>query len=482
MTHIIDAHTHIFNVGFLPVEGILLTRGVSKRHAAALTDFFLNRLERDLPNLSFAPDPLISLVNEELRSGRGRIGFAPDSFFTRFVDAVPDDALAALRHVLTQDLENSFSAVTRAETMSFRFTSAPRIDDDMRRRLDQLLREADTVAGPVETGGAEKKLLSKGVGSIIKWLCLLIQHERRILEAFRFAWDLDSSFAAHIHFMMDMKNHYPGRPPEYDFERDQIPRMEAVASASPLHLFQFVAFDPFRDNSLEIVRNAIETRGFIGVKFYPPNGYKALGNEAEDIVNGPAPAEVDARNMRFFEWCVETDTPVFTHCTPEGMEARPNETGVFSDPKIWRELLEKPGLEKLRICFGHAGGEEGWTAPLSGNGQSGWSNTYASTVVELCNSYENVYCDFGYFDGILNGKSDQFAARLEWAIKGSPGFARKCCYGSDWHLMTVDRNHREYAAEFARLLRENATLRPVLDSFMRANVLSYLKQKSSTTG
>lgn len=481
MTNIIDAHTHVFNLGFLPVEGILLTRGVSPRHAAALTDFFINRLERDLDTLNLAPDPLISFVNEEIRSGSGRIGLAPDSFFTRFVDAVPDAALAALREVLTPELEASFSAVTRAETMSFRSTSTPRIDDDLRRRLDQLLRETDSVAGPVETGGAEAKLLSKGIGSIVKWLCLLIQHEMRIVEAFRFAWDLDSSFAGHVHFMMDMKNHYPGRPPEYDFVLEQIPRMEAVASASPIHLFQFVAFDPFRENSLQIVRNAVEARGFTGVKFYPPNGYKALGNKVEDIVNGPPPTKVNARNMRFFEWCVKTDTPVFTHCTPEGMEARPKVTGVFSDPKIWRELLEKPGMENLRICFGHAGGEDGWTAPLSGDGQSGWSDTYASTVVELCNSYRNVYCDFGYFDGILNGESDRFAARLEWAIKGSPGLAKKCCYGSDWHLMTVDRRHREYAAEFARLLRENATLRPIVDGFMRANVLAFLKQKSSTT-
>ncbi len=478
MTTIVDGHTHIFNLGFLPVEGVLLTRGVSPRHAAVLTDFFINRLERTRQDRSFAPDPLISLVSEELRAGRGRMNVAADDFFTRFANAVPDEALYAFVDLLTPELEQSISPRVRAETMQFRLAAPPALEDPLRRRLDLLLREADARAGPIETGGADEKLLSKGVGSIVKWLCLLIQHESRILEAFPDAWDLDSAIAGQVHMMMDMKNHYPGRPPEYDFETEQIDRMEAAASEAEIPLYGFVAFDPFRPNSLDIVRNAVEKRGFTGVKFYPPNGYKAAGNLPQDIVNGPPPEEVDARNMRFFQWCVESDTPVFTHCTPEGMESRPNVTGVFSDPWIWRELLRKPGMEKLRLCFGHAGGEKGWTASISGDGQSGWRDTYAATVVELCATYENVFCDFGYFDGILNGKADLFAARLEWVIRASPEFAKKCCYGTDWHLMTVDRRHREYAAEFARLLRENVTLQPISDGFLRGNVLRYLKAET----
>lgn len=475
MTLIFDGHTHIFNLGFLPVEGVLLTRGITPRHAGALTDFFINRLERTRTDLSFAPDPLILLVNNELRAGRGRVSLAPDDFFTRFANAVPDDALRAVSGVLTSELEQSISPRTRAEAMQFRLVAPPSADDPLRRRLDLLLREADSQAGPIETGGADEHLLSKGIGSIVKWLCLLIQHESRILEAFLEAWDLDSSFAGHVHLMMDMKNHYPGRPPVYDFETEQIDRMQAVASRARIPLYGFVAFDPFRPNSLDIVKNAIEQREFTGVKFYPPNGYKAIGNLPEDIVNGPTPADVDARNMKFFEWCVQTDTPVFTHCTPEGMESRPNCTGVFSHPKIWKTLLQTPGMEKLRLCFGHAGGEKGWTAKISGNGQSVWGDTYAATVVELCNTYENVFCDFGYFDGIINGKADLFAARLEWVIKATPGFAKKCCYGTDWHLMTVDRRHREYAAGFATLLTDNATLQKMADGFLRANALSYLK-------
>lgn len=478
MTPLIDAHTHIFNVGFLPVEGILLTRGLKPAHAAALTDFFINRLERTRPDFSLAADPLIALVNEELRSGRDRPAFAQDDYFTRFANAVPREALEALSGALTLELEQSISPRTRAETMHFRLTTAPDAEDALRRRLDLLLREAGSQAGGIETGGSDERLLAGGPASIVKWLSLLIQHESRLLEAFPSAWDLDSSFAGQVHFMMDMRNHYPGRPPEYDFETEQIDRMEAVASRATIPLYGFVAFDPFRSNSLEIVRNAVEKRGFTGVKFYPPNGYKAIGNLPADILNGPPPAEVDARNLKFFEWCVTSDTPVFTHCTPEGMESRPNCTGRFSDPKIWRALLQMPGMEKLRICFGHAGGQAGWAARINGNGQAGWKDTYAETVVELCNRYDNVFCDFGYFDGILSGEAGHVAARLEWVIKATPGFAHKCCYGTDWHLMTVDRRHREYAAEFAALLRENPTLQPISDNFLRANVLRYLKQGS----
>lgn len=46
---IADAHTHVFNAGFLPIEGILMSRGVQQEVARAITDFIENRVERDWP-------------------------------------------------------------------------------------------------------------------------------------------------------------------------------------------------------------------------------------------------------------------------------------------------------------------------------------------------------------------------------------------------------------------------------------------------
>src|SRR5439155_8085338 len=136
--------------------------------------------------------------------------------------------------------------------------------------------------------------------------------------------------------------HYPGRPPVYrQLVRDQFPRMLAAAAQSPIKMTGFVAFDPFRPDCLEVVKGGI-AMGFAGVKFYPPNGYRPIGNSDADIVQYPgAPvkltgAKVDAANKAFFQWCIAGDIPIFTHCTSGGMESRPGETGVFSDAKGWK--------------------------------------------------------------------------------------------------------------------------------------------------
>jgi predicted TIM-barrel fold metal-dependent hydrolase len=458
-----DLHTHVFNVGFLPIEGFLRVHGVPDWLAAVVTEVFEQLLERDTPkdlSRDMRGDDdgrtrFMKMLAQELTDPEEPIAFDAPDFFARLATAVPRSDIDALSTVLKSiDVEARISPSVRDHSA---VRMAARVNDDrdeLRRRLDLILREADKLAAPIEGEDSHRGtgLFNDSVGGTIKWLAMLVQHEARIAAAFADYWSRKPKFDFRVHHMMDMRLHYDGRPPVYDFEKHQLPRMIELAKTATPRLVGFVAFDPFRDEWERII-DAARAGRLAGVKFYPPNGFRPIDNKHGDIVNGPSPAEVNRRNLQFFHKCVAENIPVFTHCTPTGVESRPKETGSFSNPRHWRVVLETKGLESLRLCFGHAGGQEGWLAPDTAHGNSVWANSYAAEVVDLCGKFENVYCDFGMFDGLLDGGAPYFRDRLKAAIKRFPGkFALRCCYGTDWHLVSRKKHAKDYVRRFESIL------------------------------
>ena len=87
----------------------------------------------------------------------------------------------------------------------------------------------------------------------------------------------------YLHLMMDVDHFFNSNEMElkytstYDFPSRQIDNFEKI-NIKYANLIGFVAFNPARENSLEIVKNAIEKRGFKGIKFYPPLGYRAYND------------------------------------------------------------------------------------------------------------------------------------------------------------------------------------------------------------
>jgi predicted TIM-barrel fold metal-dependent hydrolase len=404
------------------------------------------------------------------------VALIEDNYFSRFAAAVPRDQMETLRDVLTPELDGpEISPETKESAEKHAGAFGLTDDADLRRRLDHLLREADRYAGPIEPGEEQPAgLLGLSPTGLVKWLSMLVQHESRFAEVFPTVWKPQPEFAAQVHLMMDMEHHYQGRKPEYDFATEQHRRMREATQYSTTKLIGFTAFDPFREDSLDIVKTAINN-GFTGVKFYPPNGYRPIDNTQDDIGDQPPAAQVNERNLEFFHWCVEKDVPVFAHCTPSGMESRKG-AGELSNPAKWRTVLEIDGLAKLRLCLGHAGGQDGWMAGFDAEGEEAWKKSFASEALKLSDKYPNVYLDFGYFDGILEDGGPAFTARLEWALAEYPDtFAAKCCYGTDWHLMVIKSHAPEYASRFLDCLENGKTLSPHIDAICFENAARFLK-------
>jgi hypothetical protein len=246
----------------------------------------------------------------------------------------------------------------------------------------------------------------------------------------------------------------------------------------------FVAWDPFRSNALRIVEDAL-ARGCRGVKFYPSNGFRPIGNLPSDIdadmEDPPTADEVNRRNLELYDHCVRHGAPIFAHCAPGDLEAK-RCYDRFADPKLWRVVLEyqlgeRRPFETLRLCFAHAGGADAWALPE--NQEDVFRKSYAGTVHALCSDgrFPNLYADFGMFTPVLdNEKRNNLRSRLERLLIGADGrptpFASRIVYGSDWSMLYRRQGHERYLFRFREVF--SGRLAPLADGFFRNNALRYL--------
>src|SRR6185436_3531182 len=263
------------------------------------------------------------------------------------------------------------------------------------------------------------------VQGFLRWVWLMTEPEDTIAETL---CSLNSECGLFIHHMMDMQKWYPPGGPVYKVASTQQVRMRDLEKSANGRLLGFVAFDPRRGaDGLRIVKSALQS-GAIGVKVYPPNGYKPIGNEE---------AKIDGAMASLFDYCEDQQVPILTHCTPSGFEAQPFVSGCNADPEYWRPVFRK--WESLRVCFGHGGGESGW---VGGTKRSKCDRKdqplppFARTVAELC-QYPNVYCELAFFGGLKHqAVRDALAVTLRDWTQPDAGriLRRKICYGTDWHM------------------------------------------------
>jgi predicted TIM-barrel fold metal-dependent hydrolase len=446
----IDMHTHVFNLHYFPVQGILddsglidlpcwLARALAKAALAITEDDPL--LDDGQPRAAAMP---VSMSAEAVEDAI--VNF--DRYVGRAAQRIPSwllkdpDILEALRR----------SGAERGKAFSVR-------DADMEdkgfvlRCLIDLARKY--LVGPVRA---------------IEWLIAVVtQRERDIAALLRKSYPDVEYF---VHHMMALDSFYPGPPPTYAFAPRQIARMRNLDRLFGDKLITFVAWDPFVDDGLDIVKDAIEKKGCRGIKVYPPSGYRPIGNVDDGFVphpDGPSAAVLDRRNQALFAYCVESDTPVFTHCTRKGFEARDG-YGANSDPDYWRRVLESDGMRDLRLCLGHAGGTE-WFAD-----DAAFADSFPKGVYDLCTDprFPNVYCEVGILDEVNSDVGFAlFQNRLVKLIGGRTQFADRIMYGSDWHFLYMNSEHLDFFRNYERLFQD-AKLAPHAVNFFRDNSVRYL--------
>lgn len=511
---IIDMHTHLFNANYLPLEEIFISRGIPKRLSKKLAKLVAvlakgSRLRHELSStrgLDVLLDPLLK-SNINFLSGREKIEGYVGAFSTAIEDmvisqlclemdgitdtfeeigAVEDSEIHALLLELDREFGDTESAATLGLTgeggfvgVSVKFSPFTGVVDKtifsgLRKMLNRFVIKVSSFV--------------EGAGDFLDFVITMTGSEVRLLNRLeRYYADNNVKFIL-VHYMMDMA--YPfGGAVEYDFYKEQLPKMTALEKYSNGSLIGFSAFDPVRcieqglsdENIILLIKKSL-SYGKVGFKFYPPMGYRAANN-----VNQPKLEHVvDV----FFDYCAANRVPVFTHCTPEGFEQSPGESGSNSHPKYWEACLRKPGRENLVLCFGHAGGGtrkvnnkvvQGW---LSGAAdEEGWDDedNYARWVVRLCREYKNVYCEIAYMHEIIGhgGNSSKFKERLiiefSRAVDSEHPYALadKIMYGSDWHMPSMINDIDDYIMDVLRIFNDDELVMHKV-AFFAGNAINYL--------
>lgn len=500
---IIDLHTHVFNANYVPLNEILVSKNIPKRLAKLLSRLILQLTAKSRME---APDYLSS---KSIFSAEELFDTATDLFVYGLIDSFsfsqnekksPDGVLDNSMAVFDSPLHDIITKI------DYEFG-----DQSSRDELDRekFLNKMSAVANKDALGfdralyglfGSVRKMLKRFLrkclkyveeaGDMLDFLLTMMRSEKSIFRRLSSYYDKYDIRYLLVHHMMDMDHPFGGRS-KFEFYTKQIPRMRALERFSSGTLLGFSAFDPIRfveSDSSNLKESIEESMHYslihekAGFKFYPPMGYKAAGNEPENKLE----LVVDI----FFDYCLEHDIPVFTHCTPAGFEVVKGESGSNSHPKFWAEALRKnPKRKDLRICFGHSGGG---TATHKGRSVYGWmaknddqwmdEDNYTRQVIELCRQYPNVYCEVAYLDEIIHSDSkkqtfiDRFAEEYSKDTSSNRpyNFQDKVMYGSDWHMPSMVNDIDTYLGIFMEIFK-SPPLNGHMKGFFYQNALEYLQ-------
>lgn len=454
---IIDIHTHIFNLNSLPLRGILQAHKVPHSLAATVALLF-KMLTKKSHNRSHKE----TFFNEN-----------DDAFSLELISANEDTVIEYLSHQVTDDMFYNPSFQKKLELTIIEDNL--KLDDDL---LAFLFNDKSTnnFAPSNMISRIVRKIFDaiKDVFHYIKWFFFMARSEEKIIQKLYDSYGKDINKFAFM--MMDADHFFEGRARLS--MKQKVKNMRHHIRNNSGRLIGFVAYNPRRPNNegMFIVKDAIEN-GFSGVKFYPPLGYRASQNDKQkhnypNVFNG---GNVEKNVNTFFEYCLKYDVPVFTHCTPEGFEAIPKKSGVQSDPIFWEYRLKEMEQTDLRLCLGHAGGEEGWAT----KSDEKFRKSYAYKVYELCTTYPNVYCEVGFLAHIKDEtEKNNFIQRLQNLIssnKGKYDFGKKIMFGSDWHILFNCGLELNYHKRFIEIF-SNPILSDYKVDFFAENAKRYLKQ------
>ncbi|MFS4494706.1 amidohydrolase family protein [Maribacter sp. 2308TA10-17] len=474
---IVDIHTHIFNLDYLPIEGILRANGIGKILAKVLTK-------------------IISAVtgNTDFNREEIRLSFEDENYTQKFMkmrntELLEDMVLRMPIQVIddkdTQEALDEFLELNEPTLeKSERFSEKIKLMEPNSEEYKFYSREVmlDFLNATLNKSESNRKAKRSIDFDYIKWFLFMTGNEQKIINILLREYRHIDHFVFH---MMDADYLFKkGRPSKMLFSK-QIENMEAVIQKYGDRFIGFIPFNPNRKKSLEYISEAFTRGYFKGIKFYPPLGYRPI-----DDKNAKYKERIDELFKKYGDGTV----PFFTHCTPSGFESIPNWSGRNANPIYWEERL-KINLN-LKVCLGHAGGDAGWFDDFNENDIFPYYNQkfikdgkeiiecirpYGKKVYELCTTYKNVYCEVGFLAHNNDpGKLNNFKKRMEYLLSKDSqknyAFGSKIMYGSDWHILYNEGLEDNYDDAYNAVFNDSnyPNLNKAKSRFFVENAKSYL--------
>jgi hypothetical protein len=216
----------------------------------------------------------------------------------------------------------------------------------------------------------------------------------------------------------------------------------------------YVAFDPLREvyyrrhllkrGSLDLVREALTKYGFVGVKLYPPMGFRPSGNARGpnypypqlvlDDLGGKIAQDLNRALDDLYRLCLELDAPILAHSADSNGAA---ETYADrADPAYWLRVFA--AFPKLRVCLAHFGRFSyiSKAAPAHSNlPESSWEWTIGRHFVAQPNS--QVFVDVSYLSEIFDDEKTRqhIGQTFRRFVSTFDPDVHRIMFGTDWVVL-----------------------------------------------
>jgi predicted TIM-barrel fold metal-dependent hydrolase len=489
---IIDAHCHVFNAADLPIEGFAKKIMVPKSAQTgelvarfadypgaleALVHAITVQVKRAAPDMQTEIDTIDEFEREpgkkptnawrqdedrrHLRSALQLIWFNSDIFSERPLSLTEgialEVALEEIRLFLFQQIHEEFGKpVLTAE-------------------------DRDVLSGltPFQVDAMADELYSREdlLGRYIRWALLYTRNRYELAE------ELDQ-----LHGKIGHKSRIVLMTPAIvDFSKwlededqlsiqDQVDVMTRIACrrGGP-RVHGFIGFDPLRQalydhhrrspadmDPMAVVRRAIEvnqivvgdstrtTGGLVGVKLYPPMGFRATDNRhlPDATFNEPAylrspdtglgsqiGGKLDAALSKLYTWCSANNVPIMAH-TSHSFGPSSDYEGR-ADPIFWADVIKQNAFPQLRINlahFGHFNKAVQYPRP-----QNYVDECWEWAVGKILTSSAEVYADISSLGEILKTGSSRKIVECMKAFKEHfPNSDERLLYGTDWSMIAQE--------------------------------------------
>jgi predicted TIM-barrel fold metal-dependent hydrolase len=235
-----------------------------------------------------------------------------------------------------------------------------------------------------------------------------------------------------VALMMDIRAPDESERDRSNFHR-QIQGTREAALQRPGRVLPFFAVHPDRPDHFALLRDAIISGAYLGVKLYPSLGY-----------------EIGTPTLRrVYDFCIEQDVPIVLHCSHGGFY-RQAEFVNYCDPSVWTPVLAGP-LKELRVCFAHFGG---WQSLGTPNGLD--PGSWGHTILTMMRNLPNVFADLSYHtEQMASADAEAHYFSTLKRLLGEDRLRRRLLFGSDSWLLRMDMTEAVFWQYFRRHLTPN---------------------------
>ncbi|WP_277593356.1 amidohydrolase family protein [Pseudomonas chlororaphis] len=469
----VDAHCHVFNGTDLQISDFLSKVAVRQDGPLALGAKALGELLHSL-SWAFAPSgqqELGKLAEVE----RFLLNCSTDSARAE-LNRMQDEAYRLGISSLRQGLERS---ALRQKVQFKRFSNDA--ETETQRKAIELIDQLPESANLYQQKATEQRLLSmssedKAATGMIAFVLQNFQY--RYVSVFDYLHTYNEPGKRVVDLMLPSMVDYDwwlakGHGTTTSL-KDQVQVMKRISILTGGRVHGFVPFDPLRqvaydlrqapEDSLGLVRDAIQLHGCVGVKLYPPMGFAALGNSGLSAGSKGSfwsrswlPAfmsqpdigqRLDDAMRKLFTWCQDHEVPVMAHTNRSNGPS--DDFEALAGARYWKKALVE--FPRLRVSFGHFGGAGGNT-----------NMKEALAFTELMTATPggvgvHAYADAGYFVEVLSDEPalrDRLKQLYETtANKGNAALANRFMYGTDWEMTLAEGKINTYLSQFSELFSE----------------------------